>query len=103
MKHRCALTTPAGPPGICGLASRPVIAMPETELGREHALAMLAERRASRPEKIDNASLPAGSSMYYYCRACGHQADVLSEGWFLYPPKKLCSECQALADLGWLE
>lgn len=77
--------------------------MPATELGRQHALAELAQRRANRPEKIDNARLPAGASMYYYCRTCGHQADVLPEGWFIHPPRTLCAECQALADLGWLE
>lgn len=77
--------------------------MTATELGREHALAALAERRANRPEKIDNAALPAGSSMYYYCRTCGHLADVKPELWFVTTPRRLCAECQALADLGWLE
>ena len=76
-----------------------------TQQGKEMALQALAERRQENAakEKIDNANLPAGSSMYYYCISCGGLADVKNEGWFLYPPKKLCDECQALKDLGWLE
>lgn len=76
---------------------------PATELGREAALAALAERRANRPDQIDNGKLPAGSPMYYYCKACGHLSDTKPENWFMYPPLPLCNECQALADLGWLE
>lgn len=41
--------------------------------------------------------------MYYYCMSCGHLADVKEESWFLNRPKKLCEECQALQDCGWLE
>jgi hypothetical protein len=77
--------------------------LPLTTQGREVALAALAERRANRPEPIDDASLPAGSPMHYYCLSCGHLADVKPEGWFRTLPRKLCDECQALADLGWLE
>ena len=73
-----------------------------TEQGREAALEALEKRRAHPPVKLDNASLPAGSPMYYYCRACGHLADTKPENWFLTLPKKLCPECQALQDLGWL-
>ncbi len=75
--------------------------MPKTTDGKEAALAALADRRANKPKKIDNASLPAGASMYYYCVACGHTADVLPES-HRFGPKKLCGECQALKDLGWL-
>ena len=74
-----------------------------TTRGREHALAALKDRRENAPEQIDNASLPAGSPMYYYCKACGHIAETKPEGWFVNPPRKLCAECQALKDLGWLE
>lgn len=76
---------------------------PVTEQGRDAALAALAERRANPPAKIDNSSLPAGSSMYYYCMACGHLADIKSEAWFMVAPNKLCPECHAMAELGWLE
>lgn len=76
---------------------------PVTTQGKEAALAALAERRANKPEQIDNSALPAGSPMYYYCIACGHLADTKPEGWFATLPSKLCDECKALSDLGWLE
>lgn len=71
--------------------------------GKEAAIKALADRRANPPEQKDNHSLPAGSPMYYYCKSCGHLSDVKNEGWFLYPPARLCKECQALKELGWLE
>jgi uncharacterized OB-fold protein len=70
--------------------------------GKEAALKALAERRANKPEQIDNAALPAYSPMYFYCKACGHLSDVLPES-YINPPKKLCEECRALKDLDWLE
>lgn len=76
--------------------------MPKTMQGKEAALKALAERRAAQQSRIDNASLPAGAPMYYYCISCGHTADVLSEGHW-GSPRRLCEECQALKDLGWLE
>lgn len=76
--------------------------MPATIKGKKAALEALAERRKHQPKQIDNGSLYAGSPMYYYCKSCGHQADVLPEC-HIFPPRKLCSECQALKDLGWLE
>lgn len=76
-----------------------------TEKGKEFALQELRRRRDenAKKKKIDNASLPAGSPMYYYCISCSGLADTKSENWFITPPKKLCSECQALKDCGWLE
>jgi hypothetical protein len=62
----------------------------------------LDDRRANQPEQIDNASLPAGSDMYYYCASCGHVSCVLPETWTT-GHKKLCDECQAMKDEGWLE
>lgn len=69
----------------------------------EERLEALRQRRANPPEQINNASLYAGSPMYYYCVSCGHLSDVKPENWFMNPPKKLCKECQALKDLGRLE
>jgi len=43
----------------------------EVNKGKEAALKTLEERRANPPEQINNASLPAGSSMYFYCISCG--------------------------------
>lgn len=80
------------------------MAKPATTKGKEYALKALAERREvnANKEPIDNSSLPAGSPMYFYCRACAGLADILPES-YISPPKKLCDECQVLKDLGWLE
>ena len=73
-----------------------------TTHGREYALAMLKARQANPPSQIDNSRLPAGSVMYYYCLTCGHLADCLPES-HLSVPSKLCIECEALKEAGWLE
>lgn len=72
--------------------------------GKDHALRALAQRRAENAdkEKIDNASLYAGSPMTYYCIACDDVTAVLPECHFGAPPK-LCKGCRALKELGWLE
>jgi uncharacterized OB-fold protein len=70
--------------------------------GKEAALKALAKRRAHQPKQIDNASLYAGSPMYFYCRSCGHLSDTKPEG-YLSPPRRLCEDCQDLKDRGWLE
>lgn len=76
-----------------------------TENDIEFALKALTKRRQenAKKERIDNSSLPAGSPMHFYCQGCGGLADILQENHFLSTPKKLCSECQALKNLGWLE
>lgn len=76
--------------------------MPVTTQGRKAALAALKKRRANKPEPIDDAALPAGSPIHVYCISCGHIAEVLPES-YTWRPKKLCNECQALKELGWLE
>jgi uncharacterized OB-fold protein len=76
--------------------------MPITEQGKEAALAALEDRRNNKPKRIDNSSLHAGSSMTFYCVSCGHVSDVLPES-YTSPPTKICSECKAMKDLGWLE
>lgn len=75
-----------------------------TQKGKEFALQALRQRREknAKKKKIDNASLPAGSPMYFYCISCAGLADTKPEG-YITPPKKLCGECRALKDLGWLE
>ncbi|HSX39232.1 MAG TPA: hypothetical protein VLI92_01440 [Candidatus Saccharimonadales bacterium] len=78
-------------------------AIPEVLKGsKEERLKELEERKANRPDPIDNASLYAGSPMYYYCTSCGHLSDKLPEDWHLELPAKLCPECKSLKDLGWL-
>lgn len=75
--------------------------MPATEQGREAAEAALKSRRETAPRKVDNSRLPAGSPMYFYCVACGHLSDEKPES-YTSAVKKLCGECQAMKDLGWL-
>jgi hypothetical protein len=76
--------------------------MPVTIQGREAASAALAARRADQPKQIDDAQLPAGSPMHFYCISCGHLAAQLPESYTQRPPK-LCGECAAMKELGWLE
>ena len=78
--------------------------MPLTIQGKEVALTALKQRREANKDikPIDNASLPAGSPMYFYCITCGNSSDCKLEG-YLSSPRKLCTECQALKDAGWLE
>jgi hypothetical protein len=76
--------------------------MVATAQGKEAALAALAERREKNKTKevIDNSSLRAGSPMVFDCIACNANIWV-PESYVTRP--KLCAECQALKDLGWLE
>lgn len=73
-----------------------------TERGKAAALQALADRRALyKDQKLpDNASLPAGSPMYYRCIGCGAPI-VMHEGWTRKPDT--CPECTALGALGWME
>ncbi|KKN81538.1 hypothetical protein LCGC14_0317970 [marine sediment metagenome] len=52
-------------------------------------------------ERIDNSSLPAGSSMYYYCKGCDGHIITLPEGHrnFVY---KICDSCEVLKEHGLL-
>jgi hypothetical protein len=75
---------------------------PASNKRKDVALKKLAERRANKPSKVNNAGLYAGSPMYFYCVSCGHASDVLPES-YTSPPKKLCEKCQFLKDSGWLE
>ena len=63
----------------------------------EDRLEALEQRRVDNiGEQIDNASLPAGSPMFYYCRCCGLHVATLPESWYEKPPPKACAECAAL-------
>jgi hypothetical protein len=59
------------------------------------ALRRLAERIESVPKQVDNGQLPAGSPMYFYCRLCGHQSDVLPET-YISTPRRHCAACSEL-------
>ena len=59
----------------------------------------LEQRRVDNlGQQVDNARLPAGSDMYYYCRSCGAPTAVLPEGWWKEKPPKYCNECEALPE-----
>lgn len=73
-----------------------------TEKGKDAALAALQLRREHKPVKVDNAGLPAGCPLFYYCIACGAEAAKLPED-HIRPPPALCDECEALKVCGWLE
>lgn len=75
---------------------------PLTEQGKAPALEALSQRRARfKDAKLpDNASLPAGSPMFFRCIGCGSPI-VVSEGYISKPDT--CEECAALVKLGWLE
>jgi hypothetical protein len=76
--------------------------MVATTQGKEFALKALAERREASKNLpyIDNASLPAGSPMYFKCIGCGARL-VVGEGYITRP--KFCVECSALVAIGWME
>jgi hypothetical protein len=69
---------------------------------KDFALKALAARRQNNLQKkrIDNASLPAGAPMYFDCLTCA--ADIVVPEDYMTKPK-LCPECQALKEVGWLE
>lgn len=77
---------------------------PLTAQGKAIAIEGLRRRReAAKTQKvIRNEELYAGSPMYYFCNACGLQNIVLPESHIQMPPR-LCNECSALKELGWLE
>jgi len=76
--------------------------MVATTLGKQAALDALAARRAENKTLTlpRNEDLPAGSAMVFRCLGCGAPIWV-DEGYITRP--KMCSECQAMHDLGWLE
>ena len=59
----------------------------------------LEERRTANVGKqVDNATLPAGAPMYYYCYSCGAQTAVKPEDWVDDPPPRYCNECLTLPE-----
>jgi len=64
----------------------------------EERLKALEERRANRPDMIDNRTLYAGSPMYFYCTSCGHLAEEAPES-YTWVPASLCPECSELRKL----
>lgn len=52
-------------------------------------------KKENEGKQIDNASLPAGSPMYYYCKFCGEHTETLAESHWS-APKTTCDPCNAL-------
>ncbi|MBI4132761.1 MAG: hypothetical protein HY473_01505 [Candidatus Sungbacteria bacterium] len=73
-----------------------------TTQGKDFALRALAERRewSKTRERIDNGRGYAGDPMHFDCITCGGDI-VVPENYINRP--KLCRECTALKDAGWLE
>ena len=72
--------------------------------GKAGALVALKERkqRAKKEGRVNNASLPAGSAMYYYCYTCGLESDVRGEDDFS-TVCHTCPACRNMKDMGWVE
>lgn len=77
--------------------------MVATQKGKVEALKALAERR-KKYESSDwqkkTLDAPAGAPMWFGCKACNAPITV-SENYLTRP--YLCSECDALKELNWLE
>ena len=71
---------------------------------REVAFTQLKARRerAVSNGQLDNSMLLAGSPMYFYCRCCGLECDVLPENYFVSRPKAHCDACKEDIELGLL-
>jgi len=65
------------------------------------AVRQYVKRKAHNAEKkmIDNASLHAGSPMYYYCDFCCDDTQTLPES-HTCAPKTVCDPCKMLRDHG---
>jgi len=73
-----------------------------TMRGKKAALQALAERRkrSRSRERIDNSKSYVGNPMHFDCITCGGDI-VVPENYIKRP--KLCEECSALKEAGWLE
>lgn len=69
---------------------------------KKEAIQNLEERKKNKPEQTINSVLPAGSPMFFYCRICGHLADIKPEC-YTDRPKKHCDACQELIDNNWIQ
>ena len=78
--------------------------MSESEITHVHAMRDLAKRKAKAKKdgRVNNASLPAGACMYYYCYGCGLESDVRGEGDFS-PVEHHCPPCREMKEKGWLD
>lgn len=79
--------------------------MPRAALSQANrrALHALARRRAKNKnqERVNNATLHAGSPMYYYCEGCSEEM-TLPESHTCAAPR-YCSACERLHEKGLLQ
>lgn len=68
---------------------------------KKEALALLERRQANPPVKIDNASLYAGSPMYFYCKLC--EGTIALPETFTCAVPTYCDPCELIKDMGWLK
>lgn len=71
-----------------------------TEQGKQAAIEALHVRRARNKniKRINNADLPAGAPMYFYCETCGEPM-VYPENYITREYK--CEQCRAILRQGW--
>jgi hypothetical protein len=65
------------------------------QINPEELLQKFEERKATQPMQINNHNLPAESPMYFYCKHCGQESDVLPES-YVGQPSHVCDECKIL-------
>jgi len=58
--------------------------------------------QAKKDGRVNNATLYAGSPMYFYCIHCGLESEVCPEG-YTWKPMRICGSCQTMEEKGWLE
>ena len=72
-----------------------------TEQGKDAAIAALKARRErnKNQKRINNADLPAGAPMYFYCDSCG-ESMMFPEN-YTPPRERHCEQCRAMQRHGW--
>lgn len=58
-------------------------------------------KKANKGKRIDNATLHAGSPMYFFCRFCDEPTETLPES-YTSVPVTVCRPCEILRDHGLL-
>jgi hypothetical protein len=61
-------------------------------------IALEERRKLNIGGQVDNARLPAGAVMYYYCHCCGAKTAMLPEDWVENPPSRYCPDCEKLPE-----
>ena len=70
-------------------------------VAKDPRLDLLEQRRERNVgTQVDNARLPAGANMLYYCLCCGTHVATKPEGWWQDPPPRHCADCKDLISDG---